>query len=189
MVTAFDEFYHHGFQGGSLNRIVEQAATTKGALFHHFKGKSELGYAVVDEILYPTMKEGWITPLENSDNPVRDLKQIIATSMQEKLAKDPDLLCNGCPLNNFAQEMSPLDEKFRTRIENVYTAWRGAIERSFQAGLKKGTVKRGVSPKKVAAFFVAALSGIIGTGKNAQSLELMMDAGEALLMYLDSLKP
>src|SRR5438874_1220783 len=37
--AAFDEFYRNGFQGGSLNRIVDDAATTKGALFHHFKGK------------------------------------------------------------------------------------------------------------------------------------------------------
>ena len=188
-MTALEEFHHHGFQGGSLNRIVEKAGTTKGALFHHFKGKSELGYAIVDEILHATINESWIAPLENSKDPVRDLKRIIETSMREKLSGDTDMLCNGCPLNNFSQEMSPLDEEFRTRIEKIYSAWRGAIANSFQAGLRAGTVKRGVSPKKVAAFFVAALCGIIGTGKNAQSVELIMDAGEALVMYLDSLKP
>src|SRR6266566_3876469 len=37
--AAFGEFYRNGFQGGSLNRIVEGAGTTKGALFHHFEGK------------------------------------------------------------------------------------------------------------------------------------------------------
>jgi AcrR family transcriptional regulator len=49
--AAFAEFYKNSFQGGSLNQVVETAGTTKGALFHHFAGKQELGYAVVNEII------------------------------------------------------------------------------------------------------------------------------------------
>jgi len=49
--AAFGEFYRNGFHGGSLNRIVEKADTTKGALFHHFEGKNDLGYAVVEAVL------------------------------------------------------------------------------------------------------------------------------------------
>ena len=29
----------------------------------------------------------------------------------------------GCPLNNLAQEMSPLDEGFRTRTQQVFELW------------------------------------------------------------------
>src|SRR5439155_25334527 len=51
--AAFDEFYKNGFQGGSLNRIVDEAGTTKGALFHLFRGKKDLGYGVVREFIHP----------------------------------------------------------------------------------------------------------------------------------------
>ena len=47
--AAFVEFYVNGFQGGGINNIIEKAASTKGALFHHFPDKQALGYAVVDE--------------------------------------------------------------------------------------------------------------------------------------------
>jgi TetR/AcrR family transcriptional regulator, transcriptional repressor for nem operon len=54
--AAFAEFYRNGFQAGRLNHILAVAAVTKGALFHHFpRGKQELGYAVVDEIIEPLM--------------------------------------------------------------------------------------------------------------------------------------
>jgi TetR/AcrR family transcriptional regulator, transcriptional repressor for nem operon len=43
--AAFHEFYKWGFQAGSLNRIVEAAGATRGALFHHFEGTKELAYA------------------------------------------------------------------------------------------------------------------------------------------------
>jgi AcrR family transcriptional regulator len=49
--AAFNEFYKNGFQGGSLNRIVDEARTTKGALFHHFKDEALLlqtGQALFD---------------------------------------------------------------------------------------------------------------------------------------------
>src|SRR5260370_575459 len=52
--AAFAEFYKNGFQGGSLSHIVKVAGTTKGALFHHFSGKQELGYAVGGEIIAPS---------------------------------------------------------------------------------------------------------------------------------------
>src|SRR5213080_3862919 len=64
--AAFDEFYKNGFQGGSLNRIVDEARTTKGALFHHFKGKKDLGYAVVREVIHPHFKQQWSDPLAHS---------------------------------------------------------------------------------------------------------------------------
>ena len=54
--------------------------------------------------------------------------------------------------------------------------------------IKAGKVRKDVSPRSVAAFVVAAQAGIIGTAKNAQSEELMKQAGEALFGYLDSLK-
>src|SRR5690349_5001130 len=73
--AAFAEFYTHGFQGGSLNDIVAKAGTTKGALFHHFAGKQDLGYAVVDEIIAPLLQERWLKPLAQSSDPVSDIQR------------------------------------------------------------------------------------------------------------------
>ena len=185
--AAFLEFYRHGFQGGSLNHIVEEARTTKGALFHHFpSGKQQLGYAVVDEIIGPILRQRWLDPLTNSADPISDVKRAFRQFVQEDIATGH--FVQGCPLNNLAQEMSPLDEGFRQRIENVYVAWREGLEAAFARGIKAGKVRKDISPRNVAAFLVAAQTGIIGTVKNSQSGELMKQAGEALFDYLDSLK-
>jgi AcrR family transcriptional regulator len=86
--TAFNEFYVNGFQGGSLNHIVEQAGTTKGALFHHFRGKNELGYAVVDEILMDKISRRWLEPLAVSNDPIKEIKAICRRSMEEEKSND-----------------------------------------------------------------------------------------------------
>ena len=185
--AAFAEFYRHGFQGGSLNRIVDEAGTTKGALFHHFEGKNDLGYAVVEEIIQPRIKALWLDPLADSIDPITDAKQAVRQFIKQEQANGR--LVQGCPLNDLAQEMSPLDEGFRIRIEKVYSAWRESLESAFARGIKAGKVRRDISPRNVAAFVVSALAGIIGTAKNSQSEELMKQAGEAFFGYLDCLRP
>src|SRR5438445_12242314 len=72
--AAFGEFYANGFQGGSLNHIVSVAGTTKGALFHHFDSKQQLGYAVMDELIGPLLLLRWLDPLADSDDPLSDIQ-------------------------------------------------------------------------------------------------------------------
>jgi len=187
--SAFDEFYHHGFQGGSLNRIIEKARTTKGALFHHFKGKNDLGYAVVDQLMVKQLQERWIEPLNASTNPIESIKVILRKSMADCASNNGEIICNGCPMNNLAQEMSPLDEGFRVRLENAYARWREAIHNAICRGIENGFVNKNVAPDAVAAFFVASITGTIGTVKNAQSHELLHLIVEETFRYLDALKP
>jgi TetR/AcrR family transcriptional repressor of nem operon len=185
--AAFDEFYKNGFQGGSINRIVHRAGATKGALFHHFRGKNDLGYSVVREVIHPHLKQQWSDPLANSSDPITDLKRIFRQCAKREIANGG--LVNGCPLNNLAQEMSPLDEKFRKSLEQIYVAWRETVAAAFARGIKAGKVRKDVSPRKVAAFIVAAQAGMAGTAKNAQDEALLLQTGQALFDYLDSLKP
>jgi AcrR family transcriptional regulator len=186
--AAFEEVHERGFQGAGLSQIVGRARITKGGLFHHFESKQDLGYAIVDEILFGSIKANWIDRLEGSTDPIRDIQAILRDTV-ESCASKPEMLRLGCPLNNLAQEMSPLDEGFRSRIERIYAEWRGAIERAFEVGLRRGTVRKGVRPKSVAAFLVSSHAGIVGTAKNARSVDLMKLSLQAVRDYLEALKP
>ncbi len=184
--AAFAEFYKNGFQGGSLNQIVEAAGTTKGALFHHFNGKQELGYAVVDEIIGPILEQRWLAPLSDSKDPIADLKRVFRQFAKEDTGTGNFI--QGCPLNNLAQEMSPLDEGFRKRIDQLYTMWRKRYADALAAGIAAGTVRKDVAPRKVASLLVASQMGIWGSGKSSQDNDLMLQACDALCSYLEGLR-
>jgi AcrR family transcriptional regulator len=184
--AAFAEFYRHGFQGGSLNEIVAKAGTTKGALFHHFAGKQELGYAVVDEVIAPVLQERWLNPLASSADPISDMQRTFRQFVHQDIRSAHYV--HGCPLNNLAQEMSPLDEGFRKRIDRLYAAWRQSYAEALAAGIASGKVRKDAEPAKVAALIVAAQMGIWGTGKSAQADKGMNDACDALCGYLESLR-
>ncbi len=184
--AAFAEFYKNGFQGGSLNQIVEAAGTTKGALFHHFNGKQELGYAVVDEIIGPILEQRWLAPLSDSKDPIADLKRVFRQFAKEDTGTGNFI--QGCPLNNLAQEMSPLDEGFRKRIDQLYTTWRKRYADALAAGIAAGTVRKDVAPRKIASLLVASQMGIWGSGKSSQDNDLMLQACDALCSYLEGLR-
>ncbi len=138
-------------------------------------------------MIHPHLKARWSDPLAHTTDPITDVKRLFRQCL--KAESGDGQLEQGCPLNNLAQEMSPLDEKFRQILEQIYITWREALEAAFARGIKAGTVRKNVSPRKVAAFIVAAQTGIVGTAKNAQSEELMTQAGQAFFDYLDSLRP
>jgi AcrR family transcriptional regulator len=185
--AAFTEFYANGFQGGSLNNIVEAAGTTKGALFHHFESKQALGYAVVDELIGPLLLHRWLDPLVDSRDPLSDIQQAFRRFVEEDIASGHWL--QGCPLNNLAQEMSPLDAGFSTRIQGLYALWRERYAAALRRGQQLGTVSASASPEAVAGLIVAAQMGIWGSGKSSRKAEVMRQAAEGLCSYLEALRP
>lgn len=185
--VAMEEIHVNGFQGASLNKIVEKAGVTKGALFHHFKGKSKLGYAVVDEVISQWIEESWIKPLSNSVDPIKDLK-LQLLNMEREAEADPTIPENGCPLSNLAHEMSPLDPIFREKINRQFDRWRSVIKKAFEAGITAGTVRTNVSSTAAAAFIVSSLEGLISMCKCSRDMELAAHIMQGIFSYLDSLK-
>jgi AcrR family transcriptional regulator len=184
--AAFGEFYANGFQGGSLNHVVEAAGTTKGALFHHFDSKQELGYAVLDELVGPLLLTRWLDPLARSADPLTDIQAAFRRYVEEDISTGNWVL--GCPLNNLAQEMAPLDEGFYVRINHLYDVWRQRYADALERGIQAATVRPSIPPKSVAALVVAAQMGIWGTGKSSRSRDVMRLAAEGLCDYLESLR-
>lgn len=185
--AAFLEFYRNGFQGGSLNRIVSEVDVTKGALFYHFAGKRALGYAVVDERIVPLLFQRWLDPVASADDPVSAIQDAFRTFIAEDVASGHWVL--GCPMNNLAQEMSPLDEGFRTRLDAAYRDWRNGFAEALRRGMDAGLVRPDVDADATAAFIVASQMGLWGTGKYSQDPALMTRASETLSLWLDTLRP
>lgn len=185
LLAAYEEIHSLGFQAASLNKILASTNVTKGALYHYFSTKLELGYAVVDELLAAEIQLRWVEPLLQSNDPISALKEIIQQSGKE--ITEEDIQC-GCPLNNLAQEMAPVDEGFRSRVEAIYQSWREGIAKALEHGQKMGTVKKDIDARSVATMLVASLEGCMGLAKNAQSKKVLFQCGQSIIDYLDSLK-
>lgn len=185
-MAAFNEIYHRGFQAASLSNILKDTGITKGALYHHFANKTELGYAVLDEVIGETMRKNWIEPLQHTDDPLNTIKEIIKRS-SDLLTEESIRL--GCPLNNIAQEMSPIDKGFRERIANLYQEWQDALANACEHGITLGKVDPSINPHESALLFISTLQGCMGVAKGTQNVNTLESCGKALIQRLDSMYP
>jgi TetR/AcrR family transcriptional repressor of nem operon len=185
--SAFSEIYRQGFQGASLEVILANAGVTKGALYHHFPDKAALGYAVVDEVVRGLLLERWLGVLERQPgDPLSALQGMLKQRATELTAHEVEL---GCPLNNLAQEMSPLDERFRRRVSATFDTWIDGFARVIERGQGEGTIKGDVNARKVATFLVGALEGCYGLAKSARSKAMLRASLDVLSALLESLRP
>jgi len=184
--AAFEEIHRSGFQAASVDAILARTGVTKGALYYHFPTKTQLGYAVVEEVIRQRILLRWGHELGEGEDPIAHL--IEKLRFEAKNRWPLEALRVGCPVNNLANEMSPIDEGFRQRIEQVFQDWRGIIAQMIQQGQKSGQVRADVKPKQVATFFVAAVEGTIGMAKNAQDPKLLQDNFTMLQTYLAALR-
>jgi AcrR family transcriptional regulator len=183
--AAFEEIYRRGFQAASLGTILAKAGVTKGALYHHFPDKASLGYAVVDEVVKGFLLERWGVLEPPSGDPVTTLQRILRRRAASLTAHEVEL---GCPLNNLAQEMSPLDQRFRRGVNATFDIWTTAVAKDLARGQAEGTVRKDVDPRKIAAFVVASIEGSFGLAKGAQSAAMLRSNLEVLRSFLETLR-
>ena len=159
MEAAFLLVLKHGFQGVSIDDIVAETRHTKGAFYHLFPTKLDLGYALVDEVIRQLIIDRWVTPLEGFENPLEG----ILSRMEQLIGREsPEVLKLGCPLNNLVQEMTPLDAGFKKRLRSALDLWVNETERHLVRAKAGGFLKKSVNTKEAAHFIVMAHEGFYG---------------------------
>jgi AcrR family transcriptional regulator len=183
--AAFAEVHRKGFQAASLSQILADTGLTKGALYHHFPDKHALGLAVVDEVVRPMLTTMMFAPLARTDAPLAVMKKMLKAKAADP---DPWVVTLGCPLNNLMQEMSPVDEDFRLRLNALFSDWVDAMAAALRRGQAAGEVRKNVDAAATAFFIVSALEGCIGMSKNTQSVAAYRACLGQLVRVLDTLK-
>jgi TetR/AcrR family transcriptional regulator, transcriptional repressor for nem operon len=183
--AAFREVYRTGFQSAGLDTILAATGMTKGALYHHFGSKEALGHAIIEEIVANFSRDRWLRPLERSkhENPIDALIRIV-----KAIPIAPKDIKGGCPLVNLAQEMSPLDEQFRKRLERIFNAWRAGITTALQRGQYEGTVRRDLDPEETASFLIAMVEGYEVLAKVSQDVKVWKVGMANIEGWLNSLR-
>lgn len=181
--AAFREVRRSGFQSAGIDTILAATNVTKGALYYHFESKEALGYAIVDEIVAKLVRDRWLHPLLSDGQPIDILIGIV-----RRIPARPEDVRFSCPLLNLAQEMSPLDEQFRRRLERLFLAWQEGVATLLRKGQSQGTVRRALNPDETASFLVAMVEGYASLAKNAQDTKVWEVGIKNIVGWLRSLR-
>ncbi|PBI85683.1 Transcriptional regulator AcuR [Flavobacterium sp. ACN2] len=182
---AFELIYTKGYQTTSIDEIIATTQVTKGAFYYHFKTKDEMGVAIIEEILKPTMQEHFIKPTEASQNPIEDFYNMISYLLFE----DPFLQVKyGCPVGNLTQEMTPWNTKFSEALAELVDLWKATIINSIEKGKEAGLIRKDVVGEQVAFFILSGYWGIRNFGKLQNDNSSYLVYLKELNVYLNGLK-
>jgi TetR/AcrR family transcriptional regulator, transcriptional repressor for nem operon len=181
--AAFREVHRSGFQSAGIDRILAATNVTKGALYHHFESKEALGHAIVEEVIAKLVQDNWLRPMLGDGQPIDILIGIV-----ERLPGRPQDIRNSCPLLNLAQEMSPLDEQFRKRLEMLFLDWQKGVATLLRKGQSQGTVRPDVNPDEAASFLVALVEGHASLAKVAQDTKVWNVGIRNIVVWLQSFR-
>jgi len=178
--VAAAEIHVRGFKATSLSDILTSADISKGALYHHFKNKQELGYAVMEEVYMPMFSESWLDACSRPD----PIGALIALLKQITQCISDDEMAIGCPMINMCTEMAATDDGFRSRSEKLYEELVAKIAES----LPKSGLRTDVDPYRAALFILASMNGIVNIMKGVRCREVLAMLNTELANYIDGLR-
>ncbi|HWV67921.1 TetR/AcrR family transcriptional regulator [Chitinophaga sp.] len=181
---AFELIYVNGYQTTSIDEILATTQVTKGAFYHHFKSKDEMGVAIINELLKPNFRSTFITPLQQEGNPLDGIYAMMHNILMENQFLKVEY---GCPAANFTQEMA-WNKDFNKALNDLAAQWEQAIIHAIEAGKKKKFVKNTVNGKEVAVFIISGYWGIRNLGKLENSKAIYLIYLKQLRSYLNTLK-
>jgi AcrR family transcriptional regulator len=180
--AAFGMFQTRGYNGTSMQDLMQAVEVTGGALHHHFPTKRSLALAVFAERVAPAVRETWIDPVQAAGS----FGQGVQSVFEEIIASiDARGSTSGCPLNNLAMELSLTDPEFQRAASGIFREWQDALGerlRDTRAGRKMAKTAR----NDIAGFIVASYSGAMSLAKAEQSTTALRNAAAVLKRWLQA---
>ena len=170
-----------GFEALRADKEVLNLNISKGALYHYFPTKLDIGYAMVDEIIMPMYEKKWSGLIDRTDGISTMIYQIIESEKQEATEKK---ILRGDVLYNLMLEMSGVDLKFRQKLEEVLEMQVKILQKSLLAGKSSNEIKPGVDSRSMAYLLIGQLHGCYAIAKTRASKDVFVSMVNGLQKQL-----
>lgn len=184
--SAFRLFYKDGYGATSIPAIVKQAGLSKGAFYHHFQNKKEVGEKTLVFILRNRLYENMIAPLENPEN--KESISLLITIFSKRINSfTEEEMQLGCPLNNLINELGCSEESFRNALRSIIDEWKSALIVLIEKGKEKAEIREDVDASVTAMYLICAFEGVRGIAKLYNSKLVLQQHLHGLKAYLNQL--
>lgn len=151
-------FYATGYNGTSLDAVLESAHLPKGSFYHHFSSKEAFAMAVLGEYHKSSAQrlQRWAT---NLDIPAPERLRGYMEEMAFGLERGGNR--QGCLVGKFSLELAPTSEKFSTLLSTMLAAWRASVQAILQEGQTAGTIRTDLPATALATLVLSSIQGAV----------------------------
>jgi AcrR family transcriptional regulator len=137
---------------------MKETSLSKGAFYHHFKNKHEIGKKVIENIIRKRIKEGFVEPLAELNRNIPELLLYVFTNRIKNYSEREKAL--GCPANNLVGEIGYTEQDFRVILKSLFEEWREALINAIEHGKNRREIKKDVNSSSVAISLICAFEGV-----------------------------
>ena len=182
---SFKLFYQNGFKTTSVDKIMKATNLTKGAFYHHYKSKKDLGLEIISSTLQKRVYDGMITPLYQDGNVLDILESTFSGRLKSFSLFDKQ---HGCPMNNFINEIADEEEAYQLALKRIIEEWKAALVHLLERGKKENTINTSHSSSGIATYLISAFEGVRGIRKLYNDDQILDEYINGLSLYIDQLK-
>jgi len=160
MDAAQDLILDNGFGGTTVDAVIDRAGVSKGAFFHHFSSKSELGRALVERYAEEDARhmEETLDKAEGlSDDPLRQLLIFVKLFEQEmETLREP---YPGCLFASYLGQAELFDDRILEIIRESMLLWRKRVREKLDEIVEEHPPKREIDLDSLADMLMVTFEG------------------------------
>lgn len=175
-------FNQRGYEGCSIQAVMEATGLEKGGLYRHFSSKEELAAEAFKYALGQAVKMR-TNNLGHLDGAMEKLRYIV-----ENFVAAPSPMPGGCPLMNTALDADDGNPVLRRLAMRGLRGWKKRICEIVKCGIEDGEIAPATEPSRVANMLIATLEGALMISRMEGTREALRDAQTTLEGVLDSIE-
>jgi TetR/AcrR family transcriptional repressor of nem operon len=174
-------FNRRGYEGCSMQDIMDATGLEKGGLYRHFASKEELAAEAFRYALASVLKvrTGNMEHIQGSLNQLRYLIQ--------RFVEVRSPIPGGCPLMNTAIDADDGNPVLLQLARKGIMDWTARIRIIVEEGMRKGEIRKTTEPRKIANTIVAMLEGALMLSRVEGNKLPLQDAQETLESVLSAI--
>jgi TetR/AcrR family transcriptional repressor of nem operon len=174
-------FNQRGYEGSSLQALMDATGLEKGGIYRHFASKEELA---VEALRYALKRVVAVRRrrLDEIEGAVQKLRYVV-----KQFVIKPVIMPGGCPLMNTAIDADDGNPALRAMVQDALQDWKAKLCSVMKEGIRLGEIRNDVEPRRIANAMIATLEGALMISRLEGNRTALKDARATLEMMLDGI--
>ncbi len=164
-----------GYHDSKLEEVLDTAQVSKGAFFHQFRDREDLGFAVLDWHMEQRRRlldaiEGEF-PLAKQADPLQKVFRRL-DAIQEMVRRREGRK-GGCIIGNMSTALSDCHDSFRKRLAECFDEMANEFLPHLQEAARQARVRRRTNTTELARYIITVVEGAIMQARTLGDAELI----------------
>ena len=147
-----------GYNHTGIQEILNEAKIPKGSFYFYFKSKEDLGLQVIEYFgqFINSQLEDHLS--RNGSSRLENVKIFFTEFLGFFIEGNYE---GGCPIGNLTLEMADVKEKFRTKLDEVFSTGISRIQKELVLAKEEGGINKNITLDGMAQFIFFSWEGMI----------------------------